>query len=136
MKLVILAGGKGLRISDVLNNKPKPLCKIGDIPMILHIMFYYSKFGIKDFIICTGYKGLLINKFLSSFSHFISFLISCDSNFPSCKKFVDFCDDKNFERETLPHLPVPIDMINFFIYIFLISCIFSKNSIIGLYVVI
>ena len=67
MKLVILAGGKGLRISDVSNNNPKPLCKIGDIPMILHIMFYYSKFGIKDFIICTGYKGYLINKFFKKY---------------------------------------------------------------------
>lgn len=66
MKLVILAGGKGSRIKDVSYDAPKPLCNIGDMPMILHLMYYYSKFDIKDFIICAGYKSSIIKNFFKS----------------------------------------------------------------------
>lgn len=62
MKLVILAGGYGTRLSEETVNKPKPLVKIGNKPIIWHIMKFYSYYGIKDFIICLGYKGALLAK--------------------------------------------------------------------------
>ena len=60
MKLVILSGGKGTRISEESTLKPKPLIEIGQMPIIWHIMKIYSFFGINEFIICCGYKGYLI----------------------------------------------------------------------------
>lgn len=67
MKLVILAGGLGTRLSEETKVKPKPLVKIGNRPIIWHIMKIYSKFGINEFIICQGYKGDLIKKELSKY---------------------------------------------------------------------
>lgn len=67
MKLVILAGGMGSRFIEETINKPKPMITIGSLPIILHIMKYYSTFGIKDFIICSGYKGEQINSFFVNF---------------------------------------------------------------------
>ncbi len=63
MEVVILAGGYGSRISEETHRVPKPMVKIGDMPIILHLMKYYSCFGFKDFIICSGYKSEEINKF-------------------------------------------------------------------------
>lgn len=63
MKVVILAGGLGTRISEESLLKPKPLIEIGSRPIIWHIMKYYSHFGINDFIICGGYKYLKIQNF-------------------------------------------------------------------------
>ena len=60
MKLVILAGGYGTRLSEETKTKPKPLIKIGDKPIIWHLMKIYSSFGINEFIICLGYKGNMI----------------------------------------------------------------------------
>lgn len=56
MKVVILAGGKGTRLSEMTKLIPKPLVKIGKYPILIHIMTLYSKFGFKNFILCTGYK--------------------------------------------------------------------------------
>lgn len=67
MKLVILAGGKGTRISEESVLKPKPLVKIGPNPVIWHIMKIYSHFGIKDFIICCGYKGYLLKEYFTNY---------------------------------------------------------------------
>ena len=67
MKLVILAGGYGTRISEETKIKPKPLIKIGDKPIIWHLMKIYSTFGIKEFIICLGYKGYMIKKELDKY---------------------------------------------------------------------
>ena len=63
MKLVILAGGLGSRLSEETHLKPKPLVEIGGMPMIWHIMKYYSHFGFREFIICLGYKGYLIKDY-------------------------------------------------------------------------
>ena len=63
MKLIILAGGYGTRLAEETKIKPKPLVKIGNRPIIWHLMKIYSFYGIKDFIICLGYKGNLINQF-------------------------------------------------------------------------
>ena len=68
MKLVILAGGRGTRLSEETSIKPKPLVEIGGMPIIWHIMKLYSKHGINDFIICLGYKGYLIKEFFSNYS--------------------------------------------------------------------
>ncbi len=63
MKVVILAGGYGTRISEYSKTIPKPMIKIGGRPMIFHIMKHYSKYGFKDFIIALGYKGDVLKKF-------------------------------------------------------------------------
>jgi glucose-1-phosphate cytidylyltransferase len=57
MKVVILAGGLGTRISEETTLKPKPMIEIGGKPILWHIMKSYSHFGINDFIICCGYKA-------------------------------------------------------------------------------
>jgi glucose-1-phosphate cytidylyltransferase len=67
MKLVILAGGAGTRISEESSIRPKPLIEIGGMPIIWHIMKIYSMYGIKDFVICCGYKGYLIKEYFSNY---------------------------------------------------------------------
>ena len=67
MKLVILAGGYGTRISEETKIKPKPLIKIGDKPIIWHLMKIYSTFGINEFIICLGYKGYMIKEYFANY---------------------------------------------------------------------
>ena len=66
MKVVILAGGYGTRLSEETNIKPKPLVKIGSKPIIWHIMKIYSYYGINEFIICLGYKGYMIKNQLKN----------------------------------------------------------------------
>ena len=63
MKVVILAGGLGTRISEYTKTIPKPMIKIKKKPLIVHIMQHFSKFGFKEFYIATGYKGSVIKKF-------------------------------------------------------------------------
>jgi len=63
MQVVILAGGYGSRLSEETKIIPKALVKIGNKPIIIHLIKYYKSFGFNDFIICLGYKGNLINKF-------------------------------------------------------------------------
>lgn len=63
MKVVILAGGKGLRFYEETKNKPKPLIKIGGTPIIEHIINIYKFYGIKQFIICAGYKYDTLKKY-------------------------------------------------------------------------
>ena len=60
MKAVILAGGFGTRLSEETAIRPKPMVEIGGKPILWHILKIYSSFGIKDFIICCGYKGEVI----------------------------------------------------------------------------
>ena len=68
MKLVILAGGYGTRLAEETKLKPKPLFKIGNKPIIWHIMKFYSYYGINNFIICLGYKGDVLIKELKKFT--------------------------------------------------------------------
>lgn len=63
MKAVILAGGRGTRISEESRIKPKPMVEIGGKPIIWHIMKLYSYYGIREFIICCGYKGQMIKEY-------------------------------------------------------------------------
>ena len=67
MKVVILAGGFGTRISEESHLKPKPMVEIGDMPILWHIMKYYSGFGFDDFIICLGYKQYVIKEFFAEY---------------------------------------------------------------------
>jgi glucose-1-phosphate cytidylyltransferase len=63
MKAVILAGGLGTRISEETKSKPKPMIKIGNKPILWHIMKCYAAYGINEFIICCGYKGNIIKDY-------------------------------------------------------------------------
>jgi glucose-1-phosphate cytidylyltransferase len=67
MKVVILAGGYGTRISEESHLKPKPMIEIGGKPILWHIMKYYSHFGHNEFIICLGYKGYVIKEFFADY---------------------------------------------------------------------
>ena len=67
MKVVLLAGGKGTRISEESEIRPKPLIEIGDMPILWHIMKEYSYYGFNDFIICGGYKQHLIKDWFSNY---------------------------------------------------------------------
>lgn len=69
MKVIILAGGFGTRLSEYTNTIPKPLVEIGNIPIIQHIMSWYSKFGYDEFIIALGYKGVEIKNYFVRYSH-------------------------------------------------------------------
>ena len=60
MQVVILAGGLGTRLSEETDLIPKPMVKIGNIPILLHIMNFYSSFGHKDFMVALGYKSDVI----------------------------------------------------------------------------
>lgn len=63
MKVVILAGGFGSRISEESKVRPKPLVEIGDKPILWHIMKIYSYYGFNEFVICLGYKGRMIKEY-------------------------------------------------------------------------
>jgi len=88
MKVVILAGGFGTRISEESHLKPKPMIEIGERPILWHIMKMYSSFGFNDFIICLGYKGYSIKEF---FAHY--FLHESDVTF----------DFKNHNERVIHH---------------------------------
>ena len=67
MRVVILAGGLGSRISEESYLKPKPMITIGDQPILWHIMKYYSHFNFHDFVICCGYKGHVIKEYFADY---------------------------------------------------------------------
>lgn len=67
MKIIILAGGKGTRISDYTSTIPKPMIRINKKPMLLHIIEHYTKFGFKDFYVALGYKKNVITNYFRNF---------------------------------------------------------------------
>lgn len=67
MKVVILAGGFGARISEESHLRPKPMIEIGGSPILWHIMKYYSSFGWDEFVICCGYKGYMIKEYFADY---------------------------------------------------------------------
>ena len=67
MKVVILAGGLGTRISEETYLRPKPMIEIGSMPILWHIMKIYSVYGFNDFIICCGYKGYVIKEYFANY---------------------------------------------------------------------
>ena len=67
MKVVILAGGLGTRISEETHLKPKPMIEIGGRPLLWHIMKIYSAHGVNDFVVCCGYRGYLIKEYFANY---------------------------------------------------------------------
>lgn len=67
MKVVVLAGGFGTRISEASGTMPKPLINIGEQPILWHIMKIYSAYGLNEFIVCCGYKGHLIKQYFAEY---------------------------------------------------------------------
>jgi glucose-1-phosphate cytidylyltransferase len=67
MKCVILAGGLGTRISEETASRPKPMVEIGGKPLLWHVMKIYSSHGIRDFVICAGYKGYVIKEYFANY---------------------------------------------------------------------
>lgn len=91
MKVVILAGGFGTRISEESYLKPKPMIEIGGQPILWHIMKMYSYYGYNDFVICLGYKGYLIKEYFADY-----FLHTSDITFDLAKNKMrvhnNFCE--------------------------------------------
>ncbi len=85
MKVVILAGGYGTRISEESHLKPKPMIEIGEKPILWHIMKEYSYYGFDEFIVCCGYKQHLIKEWFADY-----YLYNCDVTF-------DFSKDDRME---------------------------------------
>jgi len=69
MKVAILAGGVGSRLSEETHIKPKPLVEIGGKPILWHILKHYSHYGFNDFVIALGYKGEVIKKYMVDYCH-------------------------------------------------------------------
>lgn len=83
MKVVILAGGYGTRISEESHLRPKPMIEIGEKPILWHIMKEYSHYGFNEFIICCGYKQYMIKEWFADY-----YLYNCDVTF-------DFTDNNH-----------------------------------------
>jgi len=67
MKVVLLAGGLGTRLSEETVLRPKPMVEIGGMPILWHIMKMYSSFGFNDFVICLGYKGYIVKEYFANY---------------------------------------------------------------------
>jgi glucose-1-phosphate cytidylyltransferase len=67
MKVVLLAGGYGTRISEETALKPKPMIEIGGKPILWHIMKHYARYGVKEFVVCLGYKGYVIKEYFANY---------------------------------------------------------------------
>ena len=72
MQVVILAGGLGTRLSEETGSIPKPMVRIGDLPILVHLMRFFSSYGHTDFVIALGYKGYLIKEYFANFANHIS----------------------------------------------------------------
>ena len=72
MKLVLFCGGLGLRMAPLSESIPKPMIPIGDRPILWHIMNYYSRFGVTDFVLCLGYKADSIKQYFLSYNEALS----------------------------------------------------------------
>lgn len=81
MKAVILAGGLGTRISEETSMRPKPMVEIGGKPILWHIMKMYSHHGIRDFVVCCGYKGYVIKEYFANyFMHMSDITFDIEAN--------------------------------------------------------
>ena len=81
MKVIILAGGFGTRLSEETDTRPKPMVEIGGMPILWHIMKIYSHFGYNEFVICLGYKGYKIKEFFANyFLHMADVTFHLDRN--------------------------------------------------------
>lgn len=81
MKVVILAGGLGTRLSEETLIKPKPMVEVGGMPILWHIMKIYSHYGFNDFVICLGYKGYMIKEYFANYClHMSDVMIDIKNN--------------------------------------------------------
>jgi|TARA_B100001964_G_C14033531_1_gene509367 glucose-1-phosphate cytidylyltransferase len=98
MKVVILCGGKGTRLSEYTEDIPKPLIEIGGKPIIWHLMKIYEHYGHTDFILCLGYKGEKIKSFFKDSTWNINFVdTGVESNKGErLRKIEEFIDEDNF----------------------------------------
>jgi glucose-1-phosphate cytidylyltransferase len=87
MKCVILAGGKGTRIAEESSTRPKPMVEIGAQPILWHIMKLYASFGVREFIVCLGYKGYMIKEYFANY-----FLHQADVTFDMTENRVEYHD--------------------------------------------
>ena len=87
MKCVILAGGKGTRIAEESNVRPKPMVEVGSRPILWHIMKLYASFGITEFVVCLGYKGYIVKEYFANY-----FLHQADVTFDMGANRVDYHD--------------------------------------------
>lgn len=92
MKVVLLAGGLGTRISEESEYKPKPMIEIGGMPILWHIMKEYSYYGFNEFIICAGYKQQIIKEWFRNY-----FLYTSDITFDLTKEYKMVVHDKHTE---------------------------------------
>lgn len=93
MKVVILAGGFGTRLSEESQFKPKPMIEIGEMPILWHIMKEYSFYGLNDFVICAGYKQHVIKEWFANY-----FLHTSDITFDFNKGNEVIVHDKHAEK--------------------------------------
>jgi len=87
MKCVILAGGMGTRIAEESATRPKPMVEIGTQPILWHIMKLYAAFGVREFIVCLGYKGYMIKEYFANY-----FLHQADVTFDMADNRVEYHD--------------------------------------------
>src|SRR5215475_327151 len=73
MKVVLFCGGLGMRLKDHAENVPKPLVKIGNMPILWHVMKYYAHYGHTDFILCLGYQAEAIKHYFLNYSECTSY---------------------------------------------------------------
>lgn len=88
MKVVLLAGGFGTRLSEATNLIPKPMVEIGGKPILWHIMKYYNHFGFNEFIICCGYKQYVIKEYFANY-----FTHNCDITVDLSDNSIDVLDN-------------------------------------------
>ena len=82
MQVVILAGGLGTRLREETEFKPKPMVQIGGKPILWHIMKIFSHYGIRDFVICLGYKGEMIKEYFFNYEFLNNGLSNRARQFP------------------------------------------------------
>ena len=89
MKVVILAGGLGTRLSEETVVRPKPMVEIGGKPILWHIMKIYSAHGVNDFVVCLGYRGYMIKEYFANY-----FLHTCDVSFDIANNSMEVHESK------------------------------------------
>ena len=90
MKCVILAGGKGTRIAEESNSRPKPMVEIGAHPILWHIMKLYAAYGVHEFIVCLGYKGYMVKEYFANY-----FLHQANVTFDMTSNKVEYHDSRS-----------------------------------------